>query len=121
VLAPPEIAEENRRGIGLFSNVIAGETCKKIFQKCVNTRENSPIRAWTSFSAHRDTCPRPTAVSGGLRCCSFSLVKVSQTFSQLIHMRSILVLASGLESRNSRQNRQEKKLNFIFHREQKFS
>jgi hypothetical protein len=39
---------------------------------------------------------------------SFSLVKVSQKCSQLIHMRSCFFLASGLETRNRFQNRQEK-------------
>jgi hypothetical protein len=39
---------------------------------------------------------------------SFSLQKVSQKCSQLIHTHSCFFLASGLESRNRFQNRQEK-------------
>jgi hypothetical protein len=72
--------------------------------------------------------------SGGIACSvvvqapsvfrSFSLLKVSQICSQLIHMRSCFCLASGLETRNRFQNRQEKNelyLKFYFHRGQKFS
>jgi hypothetical protein len=57
-------------------------------------------------------------------CRSFSLLKVSQKCSQLIHMRSCFSLASGLETRNRFQNRQEKNelyLKFYFHRGQNFS
>jgi hypothetical protein len=63
-------------------------------------------------------------VPGSFSSRSFWLVKVSQKCSQLIHMRSCFCLASGLETRNRFQNRQEKKVkkrNFIFHHEQKFS
>src|SRR6266446_5297135 len=51
---------------------------------------------------------RSIVCSGNLRCCSFSLLKESQKCSQLIHMRFVPVLASGLETRNPFQNRQEK-------------
>jgi hypothetical protein len=93
-------------------------------QKCVNTRENELRRALAI-----DWMP-----SGGVACSivvlatsssrSFLLLKVSQKCSQLIHMHSCFCLASGLETRNRFQNRQEKneqKMNFIFHHEQKFS
>src|SRR4029077_13503937 len=51
---------------------------------------------------------RSIVVPGSFSSCSFSLVKVSQKCSQLIHMRSCFCLASGLETRNRFQNRQEK-------------
>src|SRR6266496_3850131 len=69
-------------------------------------------------------------LSAADNCChscarrSSSLLKVSQKCSQLIHMRSCFCLASGLETRNRFQNRQEKNelyLKFYFHRGQKFS
>jgi hypothetical protein len=120
VAAPPEIEGEIRRRFGPFASVIAGETCRKNFSKCVNTRENPREGAPISLSSHRRTYAQSNGISGGLCSCSFLLIRVSQTCSQLIHMRFILVLARGLESRNSRQNRQEKKSNFIFHRAQNF-
>jgi hypothetical protein len=93
-------------------------------QKCTNTREN---RLRSASVIH---CMRP----GNLACSivvpgrspsrSFLPLKVSQKCSQLIHMHPCFCLASGLETRNRFQNRQEKneqKMNFIFHHEQKFS
>jgi hypothetical protein len=47
-------------------------------------------------------------VPGGFSSRSFSVLKVSQKCSQLIHRRSCFCLASGLEIRNRFQNRQEK-------------
>ncbi len=51
---------------------------------------------------------RSIVVPGSFSSRSFSLLKVSQKCSQLIHMRSCFCLASGLETRNRFQNRQEK-------------
>ena len=47
-------------------------------------------------------------LSWTLSCSSFSLLGVSQKCSQLIHMRVVASLASGLEIRNQLRNRQEK-------------
>jgi hypothetical protein len=51
---------------------------------------------------------RSIVVPGSFSSRSFSLLKVSQKCSQLIHMRSCFCLASRLETRNRFQNRQEK-------------
>jgi hypothetical protein len=52
--------------------------------------------------------PRSIVVPAICSSRSFSLLKVSQKCSQLIHMRSCFCLASGLETRNRSRNRQEK-------------
>src|SRR6266581_1519429 len=57
---------------------------------------------------------------GNFRCCSFSLVKISQKCSQLIHMRFVPAFASGLETRNPFRNRQEKNEFNFFGREKIF-
>jgi hypothetical protein len=51
---------------------------------------------------------RSIVVPGSSACGSFLVLKVSQKCSQLIHMHSGFCLASGLETRNRFQNRQEK-------------
>jgi hypothetical protein len=51
---------------------------------------------------------RSFVVPGSSSSRSFLALKVSQKCSQLIHMRSCFFLASGLETRNRFQNRQEK-------------
>jgi hypothetical protein len=51
---------------------------------------------------------RSIVVPGSFSSRSFSLLGVSQKCSQLIHRRSCFFLASGLETRNRFQNRQEK-------------
>jgi hypothetical protein len=92
----------------LFPSVIRRRNAKEKCQKRVNTRENGQTRAlillWLQAAAHAQSI----VCSGDFRCCSFSLLKVSQKCSQLIHMRFVPVLASGLETRNPFQNRQEK-------------
>jgi hypothetical protein len=65
-----------------------------------------------------DRCSGELAVSFILAAKSFS--EMFTTYSHAL----LFCLASGLETRNRFQNRQEKneqKMNFIFHHEQKFS
>jgi hypothetical protein len=107
-LAPWEIARKNRREMELFPSVIYRETAAKKCQKRVNTREKEQTRASTSFWLQSAAHAQSIVLSGDLECYSFSPVKVSQKCSQLIHMRLAPVLASGLETRNQFQNRQEK-------------
>jgi hypothetical protein len=57
---------------------------------------------------HPSKHARSIVVPGSFASRSFLLLKVSQKCSQLIHMRSGFCLASGLETRNRFQNRQEK-------------
>jgi hypothetical protein len=94
--------------MGLISSVVRWRNPAKKSEKRVNTRGNSKLHVstplWLQPAAHAQLSVRP----GNIRCCSFSLVKVSQGCSQLIHMRIVLALASGLETRNPLQNRQEK-------------
>jgi len=52
--------------------------------------------------------PQSIVLWGIFLCCSFSLPEVSQTCSQLIHTRFVVILASGLETRNQLRKRQEK-------------
>lgn len=107
-LAPWALAYKKRPHMELFPSVIRRRNAKEKCQKRVNTRENGQTRAlillWLQAAAHAQSI----VCSGDFRCCSFSLPKVSQKCSQLIHMRFVPVLASGLETRNPFQNRQEK-------------
>ncbi len=107
-LAPWAIVRKKQPEMELVPSVIRwrnpGEKC----EKRVNTRENWKLHAstplWLQPAPHAQSIVR----SGNFRCCSFSRLKVSQKCSQLIHMRFVPVLASGLETRNPFQNRQEK-------------
>src|SRR5215469_13654506 len=113
-LAPWEIARDNRREMKLFPRMTGGETAEKKCQKSVNTREKEPAHASTSFWLQSAAHARSHVLSGDIGCCSFSPVKVSQKCSQLIHTRVIRVLASGLETRNRFENRQEKNELYFF-------
>jgi hypothetical protein len=108
----------------MLSSVIRCRNVGEKPQKCTNTRENRLCRASVIHYMRPGKLARSIVVPGSSSSRSFLPLKVSQKCSQLIHMRSCFCLASGLETRNRFQNRQEKneqKMNFIFHHEQKFS
>jgi hypothetical protein len=88
--------------------VIRRGNAEKKSQKRVNTRENGQTRASTSLWAQPAAHAHLVVLSVNFWCCSLSPIKVSQKCSQLIHIRFVPVLASGLETRNRSQNRQEK-------------
>ena len=107
-LVPRAVVPKNQPEMELISSVIRWRNPEKKCEKRIDTRENRELRAemppWLQPAARAQS----VVCSGNLRCCSFSLLKVSQKCSQLIHMRFVPVLASGLETRNRFQNRQEK-------------
>jgi hypothetical protein len=108
----------------MVSSVIRCRNVEEKGQKCTNTRENRLCSASVIHYVRPGKLARSIVVPGSSSSRSFLPLKVSQKCSQLIHMRSCFCLASGLETRNRFQNRQEKneqKMNFIFHHEQKFS
>ena len=88
--------------------MIRKSTVQKICQNGANTRENALSRR-AVYVYHKTSVKRQSIVlSRSLLCCSFSLPEVSQTCSQLIHTHFVVVLASGLETRNRLRKRQEK-------------
>jgi hypothetical protein len=106
--APWEIAWKNRGVMQLFPDVICGRTAEKKCQKRAKTRENGKTRASILFRLQAAAHAQLVVLSGNFSCCSFLSVKVSQKCSQVIHMRLVSILASGLEIRNQLLNRQEK-------------
>jgi hypothetical protein len=94
--------------VELSPGAIRRGNAEKKSQKRANTRENGQTHAstllWVQPAAHAQL----VVLSMNSWCCSFSPMKVSQKCSQLIHIRFVPVLASGLETRNRSQNRQEK-------------
>lgn len=113
-----KIARSTQRVIELFPGMIRKLIVGKNCQKVVNTRENSfgGHLAWVYDGAlvHAQLI----LLSRSLRCCSSLLLEIFQTCSQLIHTRFAAVLASGLETRNQLQKRQEKN-EFYFQLRQK--
>ena len=107
-LAPWVIAGRSQGEMELSPRVIPRGNAKKKCQERVNTRENGQTHASTSLWIQPAAHAHLVVLSGNYWCCSFSPIKVSQKCSQLIHMRFVPVLASGLEIRNRFQNRQEK-------------
>ncbi|PYJ21330.1 MAG: hypothetical protein DME92_06925 [Verrucomicrobia bacterium] len=107
-LAPWEIAWKHRLETQLFPSVSRCGNAEKKCRKRVNTRENGQMHASTSLWLQSAAHTHSIVLSGNFWCSSFSLLKVSQGCSQLIHMRFVSVLASGLETRNQFKNRQEK-------------
>jgi hypothetical protein len=80
----------------LIANVTSWGGPEENCQKCVNTRENR-LRwvlaiDWTSSGG----AARSFVVPGSFSSRSFSLLKVSQKCSQLIHMRSFSASPAGL-------------------------
>jgi hypothetical protein len=107
-LTPWEIPRKYRRERELFPSVSRRGNVEKKCRKRVNTREKGEMHASTSRWLQPATHTHSIVLSGSFWCRSFSLLKVSQGCSQLIHMRFVPVLASGLETRNQFENRQEK-------------
>ena len=92
----------------MVSSVIRCKNVEKKRQKRTNTRENRLWRASVIHWMRPGKLARSIVVPGSSSSRSFSSLKVSQKCSQLIHRRSCFCLASGLETRNRFQNRQEK-------------
>jgi hypothetical protein len=88
--------------------VIRRGNAEKKSQKRVNTSENGQTHASTSLWVQLRAHAHLVVLSGNFGGCSCLPIKVSQKCSQLIHIRFVPVLASGLETRNRSQNRQEK-------------
>jgi hypothetical protein len=113
-LAPRAVVPKNQPEMELISSAIRWRNPEKKCEKRVNTRENRELCAemppWLQPAARAQSI----VCSGNIRCCSFSLLKVFQKCSQLIHMRFVPALASGLETRNLFQNRQEKNEFYFF-------
>src|SRR5438105_7883352 len=106
---PPWVIAGSRQGeMELSPSVIPRRNAKKKCQERVNTRENRQIHPSKSLWLQPAARVHSVVLSGNCWCRSFSPIKVSQKCSQLIHMRFVPVLASGLETRNRFQNRQEK-------------
>ena len=103
-----EIARSRQTTIELLPSVISPRRIEKNCQKRVNTRENASRRRSVSLYQQARAHLQSIALSRSFPCCSLSLPEVSQTCSQLIHMRFVAFLASGLETRNPLRNRQEK-------------
>ena len=108
-LIPRKIVREKGSGLGPVSNLLRWRNAEKKRQKHVDTREKRLCRASAIRCMRRGRLARSVVVPGGPSFRSFSLLRVSQKCSQLIHRRSCFFLASGLETRNRFQNRQEKK------------
>jgi hypothetical protein len=92
----------------LSPSVIRVGNAEKKGQKRVNTSENGQTRASTALGVQPAAHEHLVVLSGNFGGCSCLSIKVSQKCSQLIHIRFVPVLASGLETRNRSQNRQEK-------------
>ena len=102
------IVRSSRPIFELLPSVIRRSTVQKNCQKGTNTRENASRDRSMSLYIEARANPQSAVLSRSFPCCSFSLVEVSQTCSQLIHMRFMAALASGLETRNQLRKRQEK-------------
>jgi len=98
--APWEIPGSERLTLEPLASVILLRKIQKNCQKCINTRENGetrrPMRACQQRRAHAQSIVLSESFLSG----SFSRLEVSQKCSQLIHMRFVAALASGLETRN---------------------
>ena len=88
--------------------MIRRSTVQKKCQKGVNTRENASRRRAVYVYHDARAHPQSIVLARSFRCCSFLLPEIFQTCSQLIHTRFVVVLASGLETRNQLRKRQEK-------------
>jgi hypothetical protein len=105
---PWAVARSKRATIELFHSVISLREVEKSCQKRVNTRGNASTRRSVRFHQQFRVHAHSVVVSSSLLRYPFSQLEVSQKCSQLIHMHLAAALASGLETRNQLQNRQEK-------------
>lgn len=115
-----EIARSTWPIIELFPSMIERSIVQKKCQNGVNTRENASSRR--AVYVYRDPLAHPQSIVfvRSFRCRSFLLPAIFQTCSQLIHTGFVVVLASGLETRNQSRKRQEKN-EFYFQLHQKNS
>ena len=112
---PWKIAHSSRAIMELLPSVIRRSTVQKKCPKGVNTRENASRRRAVYVYHEARAQQQSMVLSRSFPCRSFLLLEVSQTCSQLIHMRFVAALASGLETRNQLRKRQEKnEFNFRF-------
>jgi hypothetical protein len=95
-LIPREIAPENGSGVELVSSVVRWRNAEKNRQKRINTRENGLRRASVTHWMRRDRLARCIVVPGSSSRRSFSLLKVSQKCSQLIHITFVSASPAGL-------------------------
>ena len=100
--------------------MIQGSIVKKNCPKGVNTRENGSSRRVVYVCYEPVAHPQSIVLGRSFRCCSFLLPGIFQTCSQLIHTRFGVVLASGLETRNQLQKRQEKNEFYFQFRQENF-
>src|SRR6266511_206910 len=98
--------------------MIRRSTVKNKCQKGVNTRENASRRRAAYVYHEARAQQQSIGLSRSFPYCSFLPPEVFQTCSQLIHTRFVVVLASGLETRNQLRKRQEKN-EFYFRLRQK--
>jgi hypothetical protein len=112
-LAPRAVVPKNQAEMELISSVIRWRNPEKKCEKRVSTRENRELRAEMPPWLQRAARAQSIVCSGNLRCCSFSLLKVFQKCSQLIHMRFFPSSPVGLRL-EIRFKIDKKKMNFIF-------
>ena len=116
---PWEIGRSSRTIIEPRPSVIRLSTVQKNCQGHVNTRQNASRRRSASLYQQARAYPQPIVPLRRFPCCSLSLSDVSQTCSQLIHMRFVAALASGLRLEISCES-DKKKMNLIFGYDKKF-
>ena len=105
---PWKIANSSGAIIGTLYRVIGELTVQKKCQKNVNTRGNASKRRAAHVCQEARARQQSIVVSRSFACWSPVLSEIFQTCSQLIHTRFVVVLASGLETRNQLRKRQEK-------------
>jgi hypothetical protein len=86
----------------------------------MDTRGNRTLCRLAANSLQRDIYALEVVSREGFGRRSFSLLKVSQKCSQLIHMRFVSSSPAGFRLETTFKI-DKKKMNFIFHREQQFS
>lgn len=112
---PWEIPRSSQPIIELLPLVIRRSTVQKNCQKGVNTRENGSCLCGLHIFHDAYAQWQSIVLWRNFSGCSLLLLELSQTCSQLIHTRVVVVLASWLETRNQLQKRQEKnEFNFEF-------
>jgi hypothetical protein len=105
---PLQIARSRHPATERVPSVISLREVEKNCQKHVNTRENDQTRRTVPSYQQPVAHAQSIVLSRSFPVYSFSLLEVSQKCSQLIHMRFVAALASGLETRNPLRKRQEK-------------
>src|SRR5215203_3699126 len=93
---------------------------QKQCQKGRNTRENASSRHAVYFYHDVREHPQSSFAARLFRYSSLLVPEISETCSQVIHTRFVVVLASGLETRNQSRKRQEKNEFYFQLREKNF-